>query len=159
MSSRAMQSCGALSLLVASWVKSFLKATPKICLCVPSGPKKPNPAAAVRRCYSIIPFSSCWTPLSTACTSRSSALHHRVPSRSAVLQISISFLLLFKLHRVSWVESVFWMPSHFLNTSASSTKSVKGLSAHPWRNPGLTSSSWLSLCVRDIFAFVFQAAL
>lgn len=126
--------------------------------------KKPNPVAAVRRCYFIIPFNSCWTPLSTVCTSRTSVMHH--PSWwqvSSVLQISISFLLLFKLHRVSWVEPVFWMPSHFLNTSANSTKSVKGLSARLWRNPGLTSSSWLLLlCQRSVclcFPLVFKAAL
>lgn len=169
MSSRARQGCGALSHFIASWVKSFLKATPKICLPISSGPEKPNSAAAVSRCYSILPFNSCWTPLSTVCTSRTSVMHRRVPSWwqvSSVLQIFISFLLLFKPHSVSWVDPVFWMPSHFLNTSANSTKSVKGLSAHLWRNPGLTRTSWLLLlCQRCIcpcfplFALVFKAAL
>lgn len=165
MYSRAIQSCEVLSLLVASWVKSFLKATPKICLPVSSGPKKTQPCSSCEkmRFHHFLQLSTAaghlWAQSAAAGAAWCITVSQQV---SSVLQISISFLLLFKLQPVSWVEPVFWMPSHFLSTSANSTKSVKGLSTHLWKNPGLTSSSWLSLCQRYIylcFPLVFKAAL
>lgn len=69
----------------------------------------------------------------------------------------------FKLRGVSWVESVFWMLSHFLNTSTNSTQGAKGLSAHLQRNSGPTSTTWLSLpwrrCISSCFLPVFKATL
>lgn len=165
MSLRTMWCYVALSLLIISR-KTFLKATSKI-----------PPWISIRSLK--IPHSSCeqmflqhpfWQLLDTTengarpagptwCMAASLA-----GGRSATCSRPLApFCSLFKLHSASWVEAVFWMLSHFLNSSTNSTKIVEELSVHVLGNPGFTSTTWPSLlwwrCRGLCFSPVFKTAL